>query len=359
MIITLTYFLSRYSPQWQFVSFGCSYIGVTIATAYDTLGEEGLKHSLNEPECVGVFTSNELLGTVAKVSKDVPTLRFVIYDGEAKPDMVEKVKSSREGIQVLSLDQLRERGRNRGTKSEELSARKPKKDDVACIMYTSGTTGAPKGVVIKHSNLIAAVGAVYTLFGHNVTSEDTFLAFLPLAHILEYIVELVFVFIGVVQGYGRVKTLTDQSVRNCVGDIKAFKPTIMVAVPAVWELIRKGIIAQVNAGSALTKSAFSGAMSIKKNQVPVLKNMVDSVVFSKIKAATGGRLRLALSGGAALSKETQEFLSLALVTLLQGKCAYLFSLVAFINLFPFAYFRIRYDGIMWHVRYPSARVYAI
>ena len=86
----------------------------------------------------------------------------------------------------------------------------------------------------------------------------------------------------------------------------------------MWELIRKGIVAQINGGSAITKSVFSGAMTIKKNQVPLLKGVVDSAVFSKVRAATGGRLRLALSGGAALSKETQEFLSLALVTLLQG-----------------------------------------
>ncbi|VDB92208.1 unnamed protein product [Peniophora sp. CBMAI 1063] len=304
------------SPTWQYMSHGCSYISATIATAYDSLGEEGLTHSLNEPECVGVFTNGELLPTVSKVAAQVPSLRFVIYDGEAKPDVISKITGAREGLKVLHIDELRALGRKKS--AEEIDGRQPKPEDVACIMYTSGTTGAPKGVVIKHSNLISALGAVYALFGHNIKAEDTFLAFLPLAHILEYIVELCFVFIGMVQGYGRVKTLTDASVRNCVGDIKALKPTIMVAVPAVWELIRKGIVAQINGGSAITKSVFSGAMTIKKNQVPLLKGVVDSAVFSKVRAATGGRLRLALSGGAALSKETQEFLSLALVTLLQG-----------------------------------------
>ncbi|KAI0032135.1 long-chain-fatty-acid-CoA-ligase [Vararia minispora EC-137] len=304
------------SPQWQFMSQACTWVSATIATAYDTLGEEGLQHSLNEPECVGVFTNAELLPVVAKVSANVPSLRFVIYDGEGKPEVIDKLVMSHEGIRVLHLDELRALGRSKSI--EEVNGRMPSPEDVACIMYTSGTTGAPKGVVIKHSNLIAAIGAIYTLFGHEINSNDVFLAFLPLAHILEYIVELCFVFIGMTQGYGRVKTLTDTSVRNCVGDIKALRPTIMVAVPAVWELIRKGIMAQINAGSSLTKSVFHGAMTIKKNQVPVMKNVVDSVVFNKIRQATGGRLRLALSGGAALSKETQEFLSLALVTLLQG-----------------------------------------
>jgi len=93
----------------------------------------------------------------------------------------------------------------------------------------------------------------------------------------------------------------------------------MVGVPAIWELIRKGILAQVNSSGTFRKSIFNGAMTVKKKaNVTVVKNVVDSLVFSKVKQATGGRLRLAMSGGAALSRETQEFLSLALVTVLQG-----------------------------------------
>ncbi|KAF8486866.1 long-chain-fatty-acid-CoA-ligase [Russula ochroleuca] len=304
------------SLSWQYLSYGCASISTIVATAYDTLGESGLEHSLNEPECVGIFTNADLLPVVAKVIGAVPSLRVVIYDGQPQESVLSKITSSREGVTVLSLDALRELGREQP--SEPTESRIPTSDDVACIMYTSGTTGPPKGVVIKHSNLIAAIGAVETLVGRHIKPDDTFLAFLPLAHILEYVVELCFVFLGICSGYGRVKTLTDQSVRNCKGDIKAFRPTIMVGVPAVWELIRKGILAQVNSSGAIRKSVFNGAMSVKRANVPVIKDVVDTLVFSKIKQATGGRLRLAMSGGAALSRETQEFLTLALVTVLQG-----------------------------------------
>ena len=253
---------------------------------------------------------------MAKVIGEVPSLRVVIYDGQAQEEVLSKIKNSRAGVTVLSLDALRKLGSE--LPAEAAESRVPSKDDVACIIYTSGTTGPPKGVVIKHSNLIAAIGGISTLVGHHLKPNDTFLAFLPLAHILEYVVELAFVFIGICSGYGRVKTLTDQSVRNCKGDIKAFCPTIMVGVPAIWEVIRKGILAQVNSSGTFRKSMFNGAMSVKKANVPVVKNVVDSLVFSKVKQATGGRLRLAMSGGAALSRETQEFLSLALVTVIQG-----------------------------------------
>ena len=257
---------------------------------------------------------------MAKVIGEVPSIRVVIYDGQPSESVLSKIKGAREGLAVHSLDSLRELGRQQPPELAE--SRPPSSDDVACIMYTSGSTGAPKGVVLKHSNLVAAVGSVITLVGHHLELKDTFLAFLPLAHILEYAVELCFLFVGVCCGYGRVKTLTDQSVRNCQGDIKAFRPTIMVGVPAIWELIRKGILAQVNNSGAIRKSMFNGAMTVKKANIPVLKNVVDSVVFAKIRQATGGRLRVALSGGAALSRETQEFLNLALVTIIQGTSSY-------------------------------------
>ena len=265
---------------------------------------------------MGLFTNAELLPVVAKVIKNTPSIRLVVYDGQATEDVLAKITGAREGVTVLSLDVLRETGRAEPPEAAE--SRTPSGDDVACIMYTSGTTGPPKGVVIKHSHLIASIGAVVTLVGHVLQPDDYYLAFLPLAHILEYVVELCFLFAGVTIGYGRVKTLTDQSVRNCQGDIKAFRPTIMVGVPAIWEVIRKGILAQVNKSGFIRKALFSGAMSIKKANVPLLKNIVDAVVFSKIREGTGGRLRVAMSGGAALSRETQEFLSVALVTVIQG-----------------------------------------
>lgn len=295
----------------------CGSISTTIATAYDTLGEDGLTHSLNEPNCVGLFTNAELLPTLHRVLANTPAVKYVIFDGEPTQALVDDLHGVRETIQVYSLDKLREIGRDKPV--QPLEDRRPKPETVACIMYTSGSTGKPKGVIITHANLVSSVAAVKILLGHHLTYEDSFLAYLPLAHVLEYIVELIMLFVGMPTGYGRVKTLTDASVRNCKGDISEFRPSIMIGVPAVWETIRKGILAKVHAGGSLKKSVFNGAMAAKKKNIPVLAQLADSVVLTGVRAATGGRLRIALSGGAAISRETQEFLTNALVTVLQGE----------------------------------------
>jgi long-chain acyl-CoA synthetase len=251
------------------------------------------------------------------VLPNTPSVRFIVYDGVAKPSLLDDIRNVRESVGIVSIDELHNIGAEQS--SDGLKVRRPSKDDVALIMYTSGSTGSPKGVVLTHGNVIASVGAIYQFLGHHISKDDTFLAYLPLAHILEYIVELIVFFIGMKTGYGRVKTLIDSSVRQCKGDLVTFCPTFMVGVPAVWEQIHKGIVSKVDASGFLRKSIFNGAMAAKKANVPGLRQLADTIVFDNIKQATGGQLRLAMSGGAALSKETQEVLSVALVTILQGK----------------------------------------
>ena len=317
-----------------------------MATSYDTLGEEGLIHSLNEPECRGLFTNAELFPMLRRVLAKTPTIKFIIYDGEPGQKAIDELQAIRESVQILSLNKLRESGK--GQPKEALANHRPNAEDLALIMYTSGSTGNPKGVCITHANLISSVGAVEMLIGHHLTTDDTYLAYLPLAHVLEYIVEMALLFSGVTLGYGRVRTLTDASVRNCKGDIAAFRPSIMVGVPDVWETIRKGIENKVNEGGIIRKGIFDSAMAAKRYNIPLFSKLADSVVLSGVRAATGGRLRVALSGGAAISQETQEFLTTALVMIIQGVCMVMFKIISdtYLQLLTF---RLWDDRILWNV----------
>ncbi|WFC94774.1 long-chain-fatty-acid--CoA ligase [Malassezia brasiliensis] len=306
--------------NWQVVAQACFRCGITFCTAYDTLGPSGLQVSLEEPEVTGVFTNAAQLGVLERVIEKTQRVRVVIYDGEPDPQVLERLKEKMQGrpdVQVVRFDDVLELG-TRKDAPQPSSEYQVKKEDVACIMYTSGSTGAPKGVILTHANLVATVAAIDLLLKDYLRDDDSVMAYLPLAHILEFVVECFMLYRGIALGYGRVKTLTATSVRDSRSDLMAFRPTLLVGVPAVWELIRKGILSKVQAASAAKRKMFNMGLWSKRRHVPGLSQLADAVVFRAVREQTGGRLRLALSGGAPISKATHEFLRLALVNILQG-----------------------------------------
>jgi long-chain acyl-CoA synthetase len=122
-------------------------------------------------------------------------------------------------------------------------------------------------------------------------------------------------------GYGNPKTLSDTSVKNCKGDIREFKPTVLVGVPAVWESVKKGIVAKVNSGSVIVRNLFWTALWAKNNLLHFGlpgAGLLDAVVFKKVKEATGGRLRICMNGGGPIAKDTQRFISMAITPMING-----------------------------------------
>lgn len=305
------------SKNWQVAAQSCFRQGITFCTAYDTLGPSGLQVSLEEPEVVGMFTNAPQLSVVDSVVESTPLLRVVIYDGEPDQEVLESLRqklSTRPDAKLISFDELIELGsRTPASPNKSISP-----EDTACIMYTSGSTGAPKGVILSHANLVATIAAVDALLKPYLHDTDSVLAYLPLAHILEFVVECFALYRGITLGYGRVKTLTATSVRESKSDLIAFRPTLMVGVPAVWELIRKGILTKLQSAGSMKQRMFGMGMWSKRHRVPGLAQLSDAVVFKAVREQTGGRLRLALSGGAPISRETHEFLRTALVDILQG-----------------------------------------
>ena len=170
-----------------------------MSTAYETLGEDGLRHSIQEPGCSGVFTNAELLPMLLKVLRKFEIqVRYIVYDGAPANEQLP-------GVRILHVDELLSLGASHDH-TAEANTRRPKPNDLSCIMYTSGSTGLPKGVMISHSNMVASVAAVDVLLGphlppsYTTSPPDRYLAYLPLAHVLEYIVELSMLFCGVLIG---------------------------------------------------------------------------------------------------------------------------------------------------------------
>jgi len=164
------------------------------------------------------------------------------------------------------------------------------------------------------------VSGVSVIIGPYIGPGDFLLTFLPLAHILEYVFENACLFWGGTMGYGNPKTLSERSMRNCKGDIAEFRPTILVGVPAVWETVKKGVMDKVSNLPLLTQKLFWGAMSLKgmllRSGLPG-SGIVD-IIFKKVRAATGGRLKVCMSGGGPIAPETQHFISMTICPMVIG-----------------------------------------
>ena len=132
-----------------------------IVTAYDTLGEEGLRHSLCQTHAKAIFLDPHLLPKLLKPLKEAKDIQHVIYnsDGEVKQQDIDNLKKDFPYLTIQSFDELKGMG-----ESNPIDAVPPQPDDLCCIMYTSGSTGPPKGVLLKHKNVVAAGKLVFFPF---------------------------------------------------------------------------------------------------------------------------------------------------------------------------------------------------
>ncbi|KXJ92160.1 AMP-binding enzyme [Microdochium bolleyi] len=306
------------SSNWLAMFHSAASQSIPVVTAYDTLGQEGLRHSMVATGAKAIFLDPHLLPTLGNVLTDAKEVRHVIWNSHNQVNQkhIESLKSSYPHLSILSFKELEQLGAENPTEPVP-----PVPEDLCCIMYTSGSTGTPKGVPLKHKALIAAVAGVSVVVQPYIGPGDGLLTYLPLAHILELVFENSALYWGATLGYGNPKTLSDSSVRNCAGDIREFKPSVLVGVPAVFESVKKGILAKVAAGSPLVQKMFWSGLSLKGSLLASGlpgTGVLDSVVFKKIKEATGGRLKLCMNGGGPVAKETQRFISLAIAPMIIG-----------------------------------------
>ncbi|KAF7180584.1 hypothetical protein CNMCM7691_009875 [Aspergillus felis] len=234
------------------------------------------------------------------------------HDGET----LKQIQSDFPHITVIGFEELRRSGAECPTEPTP-----PGKDDLCCIMYTSGSMGPPKGVCLTHGMIVAAVAGMDAVVGKHISPQDAILTYLPQAHIIEFVFENMCLYWGCTMGYAGPRTLSNTSVWDCKGDICEFRPTILVGVPAVWESIKKGITGVVAAKGWLSNCIFWGSLRIKScllaHSFPGI-GLLDSMVFKAVKEAAGGRLRIMMNGGGPISKDTQIFLSLAIAPLING-----------------------------------------
>ncbi|XP_061835657.1 long-chain-fatty-acid--CoA ligase 3b [Nerophis lumbriciformis] len=297
--------------EWIVAAQACFMYNFQLVTLYATLGPTAIAHGLNETEVTHIITSKDLLqGRLKAILCDVPRLQFVI--------VVDKKLSSWQdiprGIMVHSMDAVKEMG----SKPENLATdrREPLSSDIAVIMYTSGSTDLPKGVIISHGNIIAGITGMAERIP-NLNETDTYIGYLPLAHVLELSAELVCISHGCRIGYSSPQTLADQSTKikkGSKGDASMLRPTLMASVPEIMDRIYKNVMTKVEGMSKFQKTLFVLAYNYKMEQISkgYSTPLCDSLVFKRVRALLGGNTRVVLSGGAPLSAATQRFMNICL-----------------------------------------------
>eukprot|EP00747_Dinoflagellata_sp_TGD_P033669 gnl/TRDRNA2_/TRDRNA2_136774_c0_seq1.p1 gnl/TRDRNA2_/TRDRNA2_136774_c0~~gnl/TRDRNA2_/TRDRNA2_136774_c0_seq1.p1 ORF type:complete len:606 (-),score=140.41 gnl/TRDRNA2_/TRDRNA2_136774_c0_seq1:367-2184(-) len=290
--------------DWMVSAFAAFYNSATVVTIYATLGEEGAQYGINQTKSSTIVADAKLMKIVAKILPKCPTVKTLI---SMKED--HGLGSSVGSAKVYGLEQVVEMGQKQ---PKDKTA--PTPEDTAIIMYTSGTTGNPKGVMITHANTAAAAAACESVFDGVMGPQDVYMGYLPLAHIMEMLGELAVFCQGASIGFGSPHTLTDTGVKlkrpESMGDAPLLAPTSMVFAPAVLDKVYKGVQAKfADLKPPIKKLADWGIQSAYANfdnQIVGASSMYN-IVFKKVRALIGGKLRACVTGSAPLSPDIQKF----------------------------------------------------
>ncbi|KAJ6345929.1 hypothetical protein OIU78_008565 [Salix suchowensis] len=303
------------SPEWITAMEACNSQAVTYVPLYDTLGPNAVEFIINHAEVSIAFVQeNKLSSILSCLPKCSSNLKTIVSFGNIS-DM-QKKEADELGVSCFSWEEFPQLG------SLDCELPPKQKTDVCTIMYTSGTTGEPKGVILTNGALMAEVLSVDQLLfltDRVVSEEDSYFSFLPLAHVYDQVIETYCIYKGASIGFWR------GDVRYLLEDVQELKPSIFCGVPRVYDRIYTGTLAKVSAGGGLKKKLFDFAYNYKlgylEKGIPQEKAapLLDRLVFEKTKQALGGRVRILLSGAAPLPKHVEEFLRVtSCSTLSQG-----------------------------------------
>ncbi|KKQ67041.1 MAG: hypothetical protein A3F95_01780 [Candidatus Nealsonbacteria bacterium RIFCSPLOWO2_12_FULL_39_31] len=291
--------LSENRPEWAMFDLAIMSMGVISVPLHIVLCPKIIEYILNHSQSeILIISSDDLLEKIIPIQNNLPFLRNIIFLDEIKKENKDKLR--KEAINYNEL--FAQAGENK------LRPVALQSDDICSIVYTSGTTGLPKGVELSHNNFLSNIGAVKLAVP--VEPDDIFLSFLPLSHILE---RLCGYYIPLLSG---ATIAYAESAKTLLLDLSEVKPTVLIAVPRIFEKFYEGIWNNTRKLEGLKKIIFFWALKQKRKSLSHI--LADVLVFKKIKGKLGGNLRLAVSGGASLDKKIAKFFMKIGILILEG-----------------------------------------
>jgi long-chain acyl-CoA synthetase len=301
-------------PEWMMSCVGAFSQSVGVVTVYATLGIDSVIEAVKDSIVPVVVCNVTNVKFMVENAKKMPSLKAIVYTNDlVGPNDKIEIPAAPRGVKIFSFEEFVASG-----DPSKYPISPPTPETTAVIMYTSGSTGKPKGVVIKHASVTA--GAAAAEHALSLSTEDRYLGYLPLAHIMELMVEFVCLGNGTSINYADPKSLT-QTGSYPIGALEQYGPTHMVAVPMIWDTIKKGLLAKVGLSSPVAQVLVHTALKWRTFAVRIGLDtpLFNALVFKKFKKAVGGSLKWALSGGGPLNGEVQEFIRVAFdVPLVQG-----------------------------------------
>jgi long-chain acyl-CoA synthetase len=302
-------------PEWLIASLGAFSQSFIVTTIYATLGLEAVVDAINEGSISAIVCNKLHVKKLTDRIKEMPTLKTIIYTNDiVAPDDTTALPPAPKGVKIVEFHEFTVSGN-----TTAFPPTPPKADTCAVIMYTSGSTDKPKGVVITHQVLVGACASGAIALGLR-NGEDVYLGYLPLAHILELMAEYCMIAQGCTICYADPKSLTTTGAYP-IGALEQYSPTVMAAVPKIWDVIKKGVQAKVAASSLIARFLVNTAFQARTFAInhgydtPLFK----ALVFKKFSKVVGGRLRYAVSGGGPINSQVQEFIRVCFgMPLIQG-----------------------------------------
>ena len=315
--------VSESRPEWTIADLAILTSGAVTVPVYPTLTAGQMQGILADSAARLVIVSDEAQAAkVRSVRRRLSAIEAVVVidaadDGGADGVAAElpfAAMAARGHTRLMTEDGL-------GRRYREMAAGFDP-DDVATIIYTSGTTGEPKGVMLTHTNILSNIRASRQVI--SMTSDDTALSFLPLSHSFERAILYMYLYEGVTVAFA-------ESLETIGRDLQAIAPTIMTGVPRVYEKVQARVLESVAQAPAIRRKIFEWAIGVGRSRtsleaagrrvpwhVRLQDRLADRLVFTKIRARTGGRLRLIISGAAALGRAPAEFFCAVGMPIVEG-----------------------------------------